>query len=112
MSTMWNSTESLSRLNDILQFALIALGVVIALLSILTFLVGRRIAVLEDAEAVALRARVAGAEETAAALRLSQTFVAGHFVEPRAKSASRPVPHEQEAALIALPGHTPPDSRT
>jgi hypothetical protein len=96
MSELWNSVDSLGRLNSYLQLAVAVTGVLTAVLGAFIWVASERLATLEDGRKVELQKRVHAAESDAAEARKEAQAVASKQ-KPRALTQA-----QQEAMLNLL----------
>jgi hypothetical protein len=100
MNELWNSLESLGRLNSYLQLAVAVTGVLTAILGGLIWIASERLAVLEDTQKRELQNRVQTAESDAAEARREAQAVA-------AKQRPRALTQDQQSTLLGLLGQQP-----
>lgn len=95
MSELWNSVDSLGRLNSVLQLGVAIAGVLTAILGALVWMVSERLAQLEDLQKSSLQARVQIAETQAAEARKETAAISAR---QRPRSLTQP----QQAMLLNL----------
>lgn len=95
MSELWNSADSLGRLNSYLQLAVAVTGVLTAVLGAFTWIASERLATLEDVRKSELQKRIHTAESDAAEARKEAQAVA-------AKQKPRALTQAQQLTLLNL----------